>query len=135
MAGTGKPGKDPMLGDKELLKNIKQCILDGMNLKETAKACGINEDTFYVYHSDNVLGIADKIERWRLDRKLMLAEKNLEAILEIGTGSRETLKTVADITKFTLETLDKANYSKRQENTGEGGGPVEFIIKRGSENL
>jgi|14BtaG_2_1085337.scaffolds.fasta_scaffold00937_5 hypothetical protein len=116
-----KPGPKPMLENKELLKKIKDCVLDGMNLKETARVSGINEDTFYVYHSDNVLGIADKIEGWRRDRKLRLANDRMEEILQLNPKDKEYTRSVLDASKFTLETLDKQNYSKRSELTGADG--------------
>ena len=109
---------------QELLKEIKQCIIDGKNLKETAKLCEINEGTFYVWHSDNHLGLADKIEGWKRDRKLMLADKNIETILTLDANDKDFTKPVADMTKFVKETLDKKNYSKRSEITGKDGEAV-----------
>lgn len=120
MAGD-TPGPNPMLDDQELLKKIKQSILDGNDLRETARICGINESTFYVYHSDNVLNIADKIAGWKRDRKLMLANKNIEKILLLPTEDKDYVKVVNDMTKFVAETLGKDSYSKRSELTGADG--------------
>lgn len=99
----------------ELVKNIKRHILDGKNLKETANACGIDEQKLYNWNCDNYLNISDKIEGWRRDRKLNLAERNIEEILTIGLSDKDLVKTVADMSKFVSETLGRNNYSKRTE--------------------
>lgn len=111
MAGK-TPGPEPMLEDKELLRKIKESILAGNDLKTTANICEIPESTLYTYHSDNYLRLADKIEGWKRDRKLNLADKNIEGILCLGVGDKDSLKVVADMSKFVKETLDKKNYSK-----------------------
>ena len=105
-------GRNTIL-DEELFRKIKQSILNGNDLRETAKVCEIQESTLYCWSSDNYLNLADKIEGWKRDRKLMLAEKNIEAILTLGISDKESLKTVADTSKFVAETLGKKNYSKR----------------------
>lgn len=116
-----RPGPKTLL-NKELFAKIKDSIIDGNDLRETAKVCEISESTLYTWHSDNYLNLADKIEGWRRDRKLMLAEKNLEAILSIGVNDKESLRVVADMSKFTAETLGKdKGYSKRSELTGKNG--------------
>lgn len=111
----------PTILDEELFKRIKQSILDGNDLRETAKVCEINEGTLYVWHSDNYLNIKDKVEGWKRDRKLMLADKNIEKILQLPTEDKDFVRTVADMSKFVKETLDKENYSKRNEFTGKNG--------------
>lgn len=120
MAGK-TPGPEPMLEDKELLRKIKESILAGNDLKTTANICEIPESTLYTYHSDNYLNIADKIEGWKRDRKLNLADRNIDGILCLGVADKDSLKVVADMSKFVKETLDKENYSKRNELTGKGG--------------
>lgn len=51
----------------------------------------------------------------------MLANRNIEAILQLDTNDKDFVKTVSDMSKFVAETLDKKNYSKRTENTGADG--------------
>lgn len=120
---NGEVGRNTILTE-ELLKQIKQSILDGNDLKTTAKVCEINEGTFYVWHSDNYLNLATKIEGWKRDRRIKLAEVNVDEFLLLDTEDSNKLKVKADITKFVLETLDKDNYSKRSENTGKNGEPL-----------
>ena len=100
----------------ELLRQIKQSILNGNNLKETANLCEIPESTLYCWTSDNYLNLADRIEGWKRDRKLILADNNIEGILCLGVSDKEVLKVVADMSKFVKETLDKKNYSKQINN-------------------
>jgi len=123
MAGK-TPGPEPILEDPEMLRKIKQSILDGNDIKTTANVCGIPESSLYTWTSSNYLNISDKIEGWKRDRKLMLADRNIEAILALGISDDKALKVVADMSKFVKETLDKENYSKRSEMTGKGGTPL-----------
>lgn len=117
MADVGRPTD---LTD-ELLVEIKQLILDGKNLKEIARIKEMPEVTIYKWHENNYLNFYDKVEGWRRDRKLMLANRNIEAILQLDTNDKDFVKIVSDMSKFVAETLDKKNYSKRTENTGADG--------------
>lgn len=123
-----KVGAKTKLTD-ELFKEIKQSILAGNDLRETAKVCGINEGTFYVWHSDNYLNLADKVLSWKHERMLKLAETNLEGIMGLGISNKDSIKVVADVSKFVSETLGKKNYSK-QVNTDltSGGKPISINI-------
>jgi hypothetical protein len=131
MAKVGRPTD---LTD-ELLRNIKQSILDGNDLKTTAEKCfnydgefnNITEEErreelgnftqkIYNWNHLNYLNLNDKIEGWKRDRKLMLADKNIDGILCLGVSDKEVLKVVADMSKFVKETLDKKNYSKQINN-------------------
>lgn len=118
----------------EVLKQIKQGILEGKTLKDIARDSEINEGTLYVWHSDNYLNIADKVEGWKRDRKLMLAEKNIEEFLEMSTQNimnkegnlieqtdAALVRVKADISKFVAQTLGKKDYSQRNELSGPDG--------------
>jgi fructosamine-3-kinase len=106
---------------------IKEWVLEGKTLKEMASLSEIPENTFYCWSSDNYLGFADKIEGWKRDRKLMLADKNIEKILQLSVEDKDFVRTVSDMSKFVKETLDKENYSKRAELTGKDGN--EFLAQ------
>ena len=108
-------GRNTILTE-ELFKKIKDSILDGNDLRETAKVCGINEGTLYVWHSDNYLNIKDKIEGWHRDRKLMKAEKKIEELIY-----SEDEKVSLNASTFIAKTLGKATYSERTEITGKDG--------------
>lgn len=122
-----KPGPDPILTE-DVFKKIRQATLEGKNLQETANACELNRDSFYVWHSANYLNLADKIEGWKRDRKVMLAHGNLEEFLTMKAEDPATLRVKADMTKFTLETLDKDVFSKRTELTGKDGEQLGVVV-------
>ena len=128
----------------ELIKEIKQCILDGNDIKTTAtiifnnssniskeeKERGVENyiQKFYNWNYENYLDISDKIEGWKRDRKILMADNNIEDILALGIRDKDSLKVVADMAKFIKETLDKKHYSK-QLNTDitTGGKPLPII--------
>ena len=128
----------------ELIKEIKQCILDGNDIKTTAtiifnnssnvskkeKERGVENyiQKFYNWNYENYLDISDKIEGWKRDRKVLMADNNIEDILALGIRDKDSLKVVADMAKFIKETLDKKYYSK-QLNTDitTGGKPLPII--------
>lgn len=118
---AGEVGRNTILTD-ELVKQIKQSILDGNDLRTTAKVCGINEGTLYVWHSDNYLNIADKVLSWKHERMLKLAEGNLSDIMSLGISDKDSLKVVADVSKFVSETLGKKSYSKSVNTDITSGG-------------
>lgn len=143
MADVGRP----TILDEEMFRKIKQSILDGKTLRDLAKDNEINEGTLYEWHSNNYLNLADKIEGWRRDRKLMLAEKNIEEILGMTTLNTLTrsngevyeatdtaiLRVKADISKFVSETLGKDYYSKRSELTGKNGDALKVDVTKASD--
>jgi len=120
-------GRNTILDDDVFLK-IKKLALEGKNLKEMAELSGICEDTLYNWHAKNYLNFYDKVEGWRRDRKLMLANRNIEAILQLDTNDKDFVKTVSDMSKFVAETLDKKNYSKRNELTGADGKDLQPVL-------
>lgn len=118
---------------KELFRDIKQSILDGNDLRKTAKVCKIPESTLYTWKSDNYLNIGDKIENWKLNSLLNKATSNLKDYLKMETdnvmtvGEMEIVKRdtgleriKADMTKFTLETIGKKTYGKNVDLTTKG---------------
>lgn len=129
---TENVGRPTDLED-DLFRKIKEAILEGKNLREVAAAVGKPESVIYDWSSKNYKGFADKVEGWKRDRKLMLAEKNIEEILTMSTVAMpETsekmvrvdcglLRIQADVSKFVAETLGRNNYSKRSELTGKNG--------------
>jgi len=143
----GEVGRPTDLTD-ELVKEIKKHILAGNNLKETANLCGIDEQKLYNWHYDNYLNISDKIDGWRRDRKLNLAEGVIEDMLTMpvtvlewqGKGddaeqvvvtSPALVKVKQDTAKFVGETLGRNNYSKRTETdlTSKGEALQPLLVK------
>lgn len=114
MAEVGRPSE---LTEDTLLK-IKEGVLNGLMLKEIANICGIAEQTIYDWTCKNYKDINTKIEGWKRDRKVMLADKNVEGILCLGVSDDKNIKVVADMSKFVLEVLDK-NYKPKQDITSD----------------
>lgn len=127
----------------DLLLKIKQSILDGNNLLQTSKFTNIDIQTIYAWHGRNYHSFADKVEGWKRDRKLMLAEKNIEEFLLMSTKSIVAskngedlvevddvgkLRVKADISKFVAQTLGRDNYAVRQEITGADGDDIKIDI-------
>jgi len=134
MSGVaGLAGRKTDLTD-EMFGKIKRSILDGNDLKTTANVCEIEINTLYCWTADNYLNLSDKIEGWRRDRKVNLASKNIEDILEMsitntvlskdGEDTFEIddvgkLRVKADISKFVLEALDKPYKPKSDLTSGD----------------
>ena len=118
-------GRDTIL-DEELLIKIRDLILDGKNLKEVAEICEIPKVTVYTWNSRNYLDFYNKVENWKRDRKLILAEKNIEEFLEMSDVNKritkdgdivvfkdtQLTKIKADTSKFVAETLGRKHYGK-----------------------
>lgn len=116
-----KPGPKTHL-NKDLFAKLKKAILDGKTLRDFAKENNIPESTVYTWSYDNYLNMSDKVEMWKRDRKLLLAERNIEGILCLPYEDKEVVRVVADMSKFVSETLGKdKGYSKRSELTGADG--------------
>lgn len=127
-------GRPSDLTDAVFIK-IKDAVLEGANLKEISNIIGVAEQTVYEWSSNNYINFSDKVEGWRRDRKVKLASRNIEEMLDMdikNTGATQKgefyefddtgkLRVKADISKFVLETLDKGNYVKRSELTGKDG--------------
>jgi hypothetical protein len=111
--------------------------------------CGVEEDTLYVWHAKNYLDLSTKIENWKRDRKLMLAEVVIEETLTMTPFSKvkrgtdvvdleelnpALLKIKQDTAKFVAETLGKDTYSKRSELSGLNGGPIEVNVTEEQKN-
>lgn len=113
MADVGRPSQ---LDDEQFLLKIRDLILDYKTEKEIAEILEVPTGTWDYWKWKNYQGFADKILSYRHERILRKAEANVEVLLE-----SEDERVLADMTKFSLETLGKNNYSKRKEMTGKNG--------------
>jgi hypothetical protein len=113
MADVGRPS---LLDDKEFFLKIRELILDGCTYKEVQETLGIPKGTWNRWYYENLDNFQDILMRYKHERILAKAEANVEILL----GSEDE-RVVADMTKFSLETLGKATYSKRSELTGKDG--------------
>ena len=114
-----KVGRKSDLTPKVLAK-IKESILSGKTLKETANLSGIELNTLYRWSCDNYANLSDKIEGWRRDYKLLKADRNIDKILDLDVNNKDFVKVVSDLSKFVKETLDKEYYGKNVDVTSGG---------------
>lgn len=121
--GVGRPTELT----EEAFRKIKSSILDGNDLKTTSNVCEIEVSTLYDWTSRNYHNISDKIEGWKRDRRLLLANITSDTIQTLpvidGNGKldKELLKIKQKEAEFIRETLGKDYYSKRSELTGKDG--------------
>lgn len=113
---------------KEVLSKIKEAILDGKTLRDFAKENEISESTVYSWTRENYDNISTKIEGWKRDRMLMLAEKNIKNILAKKPGDDVEKKIQANMSQFAAKTLGKKHYSDRVEMTGADGEKLEVGV-------
>jgi undecaprenyl pyrophosphate synthase len=126
MAGN-TPGPDTMLDDK-LFRKIKEGVLNGNTLKKIAEDCGISELTLYDWNANNYLKLNDKITAWKREAMFNLGEKNLKDIMEIGIADKDSLKIVADISKYVTSTLGNKIYKTKNEQ--ENSGSIDIKISK-----
>jgi len=107
---------------KEVIAKIKEAILDGKTLKDFAESSGISYSTITGWTYKNQANLSDRIEGWKRDRKLLLAERNLEDDMMLDATELEARKVRQKASMFVAETLGKdKGYSKRNELTGADG--------------
>lgn len=114
---------------QELFNKIKGWVLEGKNIREMAELSEHPVQTLYQWASTNYLGFQDKLDGWKRDRILSLAERNIADYLDMDTtnvtfqngklmeGKDTSLERIkADMSKFAAETLGKnVGYAKRTE--------------------
>lgn len=113
MADVGRPSQ---LDDEQFLLKIRNLVHDYKTEAEMQQILDIPKGTWDYWKWKNYNGFQDKLIAYRHERILKKAESNVEVLLD-----SEDERVVADITKFSLETLGKSNYSKRSELTGKDG--------------
>lgn len=119
----------PTLLDDHLYRKIKDLVLDGMNLRQISESLEIPYATMRDWDYENYKGFSDKLLSYKHERLLQKAESNLEVLLD---AEDDRLK--GDMTKFTLESLNKRFYSKRQEQTGADGEQLTIQIVKYGDN-
>jgi hypothetical protein len=101
---------------RELALNIRKLMLEEVNIKGIREALDIKEGSWDYWYWNNSTpddmskGFRDFINGVKHERIVRKAESNVEVLL-----SSEDERVMADMTKFSLETLGKKTYSKRTE--------------------
>lgn len=108
-------------------------------MKEIAPLCNIPYKTMERWMTQNYEGFADKMRSYKIERRLMRAEENIDEFLDMDTMNTGVTKQgevfdyddaklkriKADVSLFVAETVGKKDYSKRNELAGPNGGPIQ----------
>lgn len=105
-----KMGRKSQL-NQELFNKIRELTLEGKKLKAIAKEIDISYKTLYDWNVNNYQQFNERINDFRRERKLLQAEEELDSLLKDKSSNIRL-----DATKFTLETLGKKYYSKKESN-------------------
>lgn len=79
-----KPGPESTLTNEVILK-IKESVIDGKTLKETAENIGVSESTIYSWKHHNYEGFADKLNTWEAMRQLKEADAFSKKLMSMST--------------------------------------------------
>lgn len=79
-----KPGPETVLNNEVILK-IKESVIDGKTLKETAEIIGVKEGTIYSWKHHNYEGFADKLNTWEAMRQLKQADEFSKKLMAMST--------------------------------------------------
>lgn len=120
-----KPGPDSILTEELTLK-IRELVLSDKTYEEIKQELGIADGTWDSWVYKNYMDFRSNLQDWKHEKLVKKAEKNLNELLE---GEDEKIR--ADLTKFTLERLNKAKFSSKSEV--ENSGSVEYVIREGDE--
>lgn len=109
-------GRPSQLDDDQFLLKIRDLVLSNINEKEICEIIEVPLSTWNYWKWKNYHSFSDKLLSYKHERMIRKAEANVEILMD-----SEDEKIVADMSKFTLETVGKKNYSKRVEQTGADG--------------
>lgn len=134
MAGN-TPGPESIFEDEKLFAKIREAVFMEKDLGEIADFCEIPRSTFYTYHASNYQNLKNRIinyenerEQGKRDKMFKNAEACLMAITEIGTNDKETLRVVADVSKYLTSTLGNKIYKTKNEQ--ENSGSIDIKISK-----
>lgn len=122
--GAGRP---TVLDDK-LYVEIKALILQDKTFKQIQKETGIPAGTWDRWYYANYEGFQERIDSFKRLKMLRKAEERLYEFATMNPEDEKYAKIVQDTAKFIAETAGKEFYSKRQENTGANGSPLNISL-------
>lgn len=120
MSEVGRPSEL----DSDLMAKIRTLILDGKSDTECQQILEISPNTWKSWAYTNYRDFRTNLNNWDNEMLLDIAKKNLGQLLQ---GDDDRIR--ADLTKFTLETLGKINFSKQMHtDITSGGKPIAIEI-------
>lgn len=105
-----KPGTKTLLTES-LFEKIRELTVDGKSLPQIAKETGVSLATMYDWKTNNYMRFEERLSDYKRERTLKLAEDQIALLIkDKSSGIR------LEASKFTLETLGKKYYSKKESN-------------------
>jgi len=101
----------------EIKNKIRTLYLEGLNYKQIMDSLDIKEPTWYTWFYRNTNGFRDYINDIEKELLIRQARQNLKEVInmDIPLDDPRWLKIKTDVSQFIAETLDKDNFSKKQE--------------------
>lgn len=117
-------GRPSQLDDDAFFLKIRELILDGNTYEQVQEILDIPKGTWNHWYYNNTHKFQDCLMTYRHERMIRKAEANVEVLME-----SEDERVMADMTKFTLETIGKdKGFSKRIEQTGKDGESLKIMF-------
>lgn len=117
-------GRPSLLDDPSFFLKIRELILDGSTYEQVQEILEIPKGTWNHWYYNNTHNFQDILMSYRHERMIRKAEANVEVLME-----SEDERVMADMTKFTLETIGKdKGFSKRVEQTGKNGEALKLVF-------
>lgn len=115
-----KPGPESIL-THELVLKIKENVVEGKTLRETAQNVGISESTLYSWKYDNYQNIADKLNTWEAMYQLKQADifsKKLMAMVTVDENGKPDKGLIAIQQKESEFLREKLLIARDKYNSG-----------------
>ena len=123
------PAGRPTELTEEFLEKYREWVLEGKTLEEIAVLSEIPVDTMQAWKTRNYRGFADKQKLYKLELKLQKAEEFSDKLMQMDDADeKEILKLKQKESEFIRETIGKKIYSKRTEQTGADGVPLQVQL-------
>lgn len=108
---------------EDLTLEIRKLVLQAKSYKEIQETVGITDSVWDRWVWLNYKDFRTTLNNWKKERLIKKAEINLDVLMDA-----EDDKIKLDASKFTLETLGKEHYSKRNEMTGKDGEDIKLGV-------
>jgi hypothetical protein len=110
---------------EELTLKIRQGVLDDKTYIEIQQELEISPNTWDTWVYKDYNGFRNNLTNWKKERMVKKAERVIDKSMD-----SDAEKIALDAAQFTLETLGKLDYSKRQEVTGANGSKLTIEISK-----
>jgi hypothetical protein len=119
------------LYNDDISKKIRTEYLKGQKIKDIQAILGINPATWDSWYYNDTKGFRGFMNEVELEYMKRIARQNLLDVALMDIKDNEDvryLKIKADVSQFIAETVDKENFSKRQEDNKNDRTPINIAI-------